>query len=172
MSAYLCEDHHFGFLVACLRWLDTPLASEVRFRKTDGNPDGRLRFYLDQADDVQRLAAMLWRENVRSLKYRYPSGWPEMIGATLDGEKVGDDADPADLEPPAWPEYHDVQQVTHGNAAAAVMCYEYQSCEHPGWTDSMAHELCDKVRGLIVARVQTRNLWGAPEPNANVRRLI
>lgn len=44
-------------------------------------------------------------------------------------------------------------------AAEAVRCYQYQSCEHPGWTDSAAREWTDRLLGQLT-RALSRMLAG------------
>lgn len=31
-----------------------------------------------------------------------------------------------------------------------IDCYEYQSCEHPGWNTSQAKEFCDRLRKALI----------------------
>ena len=31
-----------------------------------------------------------------------------------------------------------------------VDCYEYQSCEHPGWAQSQAHAFCESLRARLI----------------------
>ncbi|GHJ45862.1 hypothetical protein Cs7R123_32040 [Catellatospora sp. TT07R-123] len=49
----------------------------------------------------------------------------------------------------------------------AVDCYEYQSCEHPGWRDSQAREFCDALRALAISRLPgyRRAPWLISEPD-------
>lgn len=82
---------------------------------------------LTEATEVGR---MLWDENHRSVNYRYRETTPtpdysfEGIEARLDDTVVG----------------------------VQVACYEYQSCEHPGWETSRARELCSLLADAICAR--------------------
>jgi hypothetical protein len=32
----------------------------------------------------------------------------------------------------------------------AISCYEYQSCEHPGWRKSEAHAFCEALRDMAI----------------------
>jgi hypothetical protein len=34
----------------------------------------------------------------------------------------------------------------------AVACFDYQSCEHPGWPDSKAHDLMEALHTAVLAR--------------------
>jgi hypothetical protein len=76
-----------------------------------------------------------WRENCESVAYRY--------------------SEPLD---PCWKDYRfagieaplDDAVVMH-----AISCFDYQSCEHPGWETSLAHDLFGHEGSLgkvIVAR--------------------
>ena len=39
-----------------------------------------------------------------------------------------------------------VGQVSPVVILSAIACYEYQSCEHPGWATSEAHDFCHALR--------------------------
>lgn len=34
-----------------------------------------------------------------------------------------------------------------------IDCYEYQSCEHPGWKKSEARKFCDVLRGKLIGQL-------------------
>jgi hypothetical protein len=79
------------------------------------------RYDLTNADE---LGAMLWRECYKSVNHRY-------------GERS---------RTPIY-HYRRPQRVPNPvEAIKAIQCYEYQSCEHPGWEASEARAVC---RNLI-----------------------
>jgi len=95
--------------------------------------DGR-RPALDPETAVGRL---LWEENRRSVAYRYP----------------GDEAMIGEFDP----EYTYTPRLQPPRPAVAnlklVRCYEYQSCEHPGWEQSEAYRLCQRMTGYLVSEL-------------------
>ena len=58
------------------------------------------------------------------------------------------------LEARLTAEYFDVLTSTNGpeaiEACKAIDCYEYQSCEHPGWRDSGAKAFCERLRSALI----------------------
>lgn len=80
----------------------------------------------EKADEIGR---MLWGENLESIKYRYP------------GDHGGERPGPVDLADADILEYEFTLvpgRADPGVVAVACECYEYQSCEHPGWAQSTA----------------------------------
>ena len=82
------------------------------------------------ADGFRALGQKLWQENHASVNYRYgeftntPRYQLRTTEATLDPIVV----------------------------LKAVACFDYQSCEHPGWTASDAHELIEALHTAVLAR--------------------
>lgn len=82
------------------------------------------------AEGFRRLGQTLWQENHASVNYRYsettatPRYQLRTTEATLDPIVV----------------------------LKAVACFEYQSCEHPGWPDSHAHDLMEDLHAAILER--------------------
>lgn len=68
--------------------------------------------------DPDQLAITLLRENVESVSYRY------------DDDANRDQCDTRYAAPKTPP--------TAVAIFKALQCYDYQSCEHPGWPDSLA----------------------------------
>ena len=121
MSAFVCMPEHIGLLAAALTW----------FGRTAGDPRVHAEF--------------LARENITSVAYRYPAdkGDGDRPGPNLTDEQL--------VEAARLYAAHYVQHFpTWLNAAdlsSMVRCYEYQSCEHPGWRDSVAMMLIAKLDG-------------------------
>lgn len=84
-------------------------------------------------ETVYEVADILWAENVASVCYRYR----EEPGAYLRPEWVFGLPIPRS----------DVQLLK------AIDCYEYQSCEHPGWNDSRAKAICAALTDAITHRL-------------------
>lgn len=114
MSAWLCSDKHIFEL------------AQYFVDKCQTYSSSKLTF--------EQAAEELYKENVRSLNYRY------------------DDDDFADLNPP-----HAYMRTVFDPAVLAkqVNCYEYQACEHPAWEESKAHEMCQDIKEHLL-----RNLPG------------
>jgi hypothetical protein len=89
-------------------------------------------------DDVGRA---LWRENLASVAYRYPDD-------TGDGDRPGYLQRDEEVE-----EYiyrRPARKIDPSGLLYAIGCYDYQSCEHPGWVTSDAYRwvstLADALR--------------------------
>ena len=93
---------------------------------------------------ADRVGAMLWSENVRSVCFRYdePEDADELPGpvgfGVLDvaGYRFGPGVFLPDVDPVA--------------VLKAIDGYEYQSCEHPGWEASEAHAFCEALRRAAI----------------------
>jgi hypothetical protein len=79
------------------------------------------------------LGALFTVECAASIAYRYPNDPPEA-------------AEPFKYRIPR-------QQPTIVEAFKIFDCYEYQSCEHPGWKTSRAAEICRKVKDTLIAKL-------------------
>ncbi|WP_433616811.1 hypothetical protein ACQP2P_15895 [Dactylosporangium sp. CA-139114] len=95
----------------------------------------------DETDDIGRT---LWRENLASVAYRYPS---DRDGTRPAPHGFRDrDVDTYQFRP--YPGRVDPDVVT---AAAASL--EYQSCEHPGWPDSAARRWVHELHAAATVRI-------------------
>lgn len=74
------------------------------------------------------LGQLLHNENVASVNYRYDES----------------------TTPDSYEFDATVKPMTGIEALKAISCYEYQSCEHPGWADSRAKELCERLTSAII----------------------
>lgn len=91
--------------------------------------------------EVDAFGRMLWAECLASVAYLYPDD-------TGDGDRPG----PADFQDSDVETYRfsPVELVLEPYAALKVVaCYDYQSCEHPGWESSRAHEFTAELRRRI-----------------------
>ncbi len=83
---------------------------------------------------------MLWAENVGSVSYRY-SGDNDPLPGPIDF--ATEDAITYVWTRPAY-------RMTAVEALKAIMCYEYQSCEHPAWPSTEAYRFCQALTGSLL----------------------
>lgn len=88
----------------------------------------------------------LWEENRRSVAARYPGDgdgeWPGPIGLKI-----------ADI---AGYQFEGIEAPLHPDAMVhAVHCYNYQSCEHPGWDNSLACRWMEELEASIHKQLGT-----------------
>ncbi len=86
-------------------------------------------------DTGDATARMLETENWRSVSYRYQDA-AEMWSAP--------DPDRA---------HRMTLNVKPIQVIKALNCYEYQSCEHPGWEGSEAHKFCRRLMSEAIRRL-------------------
>lgn len=141
MSAFIVDQYHIDQLVSTgLRGAE----GNIRQRHAGpltwyyGNPTQLGKLDSSTAD---RVGQMLWAENFASVQYRYPTDTPE----TLPG--------PIGITP-AYATFYTYTQprrrLTAVEAFKAIACYEYQSCEHPGWETSEARAFCRALEHAII----------------------
>ena len=99
--------------------------------------------------DPSKIGQELWNENYRSVNYRY-------------GRK--DEAPVFRYLGKCYE--HDPLQVLK-----SISCLNYQSCEHPEWKDSKAHDLLRYLGRSITGNLSAGKEWGAPEPIGKAVRL-
>lgn len=142
MSAFIVNRTHLDYLVTAaftLSGRDTP-------RWFWNNHWHELEY-----DNATQLGTMLAAENHASVTYRYPS----LSEAEM--------ADSPPIEPYTfrrYPRRPDPIQVLK-----AIACYEYQSCEHPGWEQSQAHAFCQALREQAIWALpgMDKAHWEIPE---------
>ena len=106
-----------------------------------------LRLYkLIPADELDKTGALLWAENHTSYNYRYDEdtevpayAFAEPVGLT---QLVYSNTQDPTTKP------LDLNAVS---VLKQVNCYEYQSCEHPGWAESRACRLMDALEAALHA---------------------
>lgn len=125
MSAWIVSKEHIDALVQAAL-IPTPHAR-----------DG----IIADPDDAHVVGRMLWSECHRSVRSRYPG-----------------DADGA-LPGPTGLTWAEITAYTYTPPSAPLPpvvvlknldCYEYQSCEHDGWTASEARKFCDRLRDHVI----------------------
>lgn len=125
MSAFLVSENHIRFLVAAMR--DHRVGEYVKMLNPYDAPGEQTDIYASHVTDTD-LGQMLWDENAASVNYRYTEA----------------DSAPTFTMKRTMDTLANVQKA--GYIFKAIACYEYQSCEHPGWSDSIAKQLCDALR--------------------------
>lgn len=115
----------------------------------------------EQADATGR---MLWAENLKSVAYRYPTD--------KDGERPGpDDFKDSDVLTYTYAEPRRLPASEYGAAfdpddegavVIQVECYEYQSCEHPGYAASPARALATLLGVTLVSNGSSGAASNAP----------
>jgi hypothetical protein len=128
MSAWIVSKKHIDYMVT---------AALTCERKRGYGPDyGGQRVHLGNADEV---GAGLLAENIESVAYRY------------DSRDLNDLPGPIKQTRPEQYRYRPqppgIDVVT---AIKAIHCYEYQSCEHPGWDTSAAKAFCEELKGGLI----------------------
>jgi hypothetical protein len=84
-------------------------------------------------DTADRTGQMLMRENRLSVDHRYNESEVEDI-----------------YEYPYGPHTRHINPVA---ILSAIRCYEYQSCEHPGWETSEAKAYCEALQLAMIRRL-------------------
>lgn len=132
MSAWVVSKAHIDVLVSAL--------AEFKVRH-------------DLGADAKAIGPALWRENVASVAYRYDL-------ATRDDERKGEldgyNADIAAYEP------RELLEMKPGPLLRVVDCYEYQSCEHPGWEGSPSAKAMALLTYAIAKRLAGAAYEAAP----------
>lgn len=150
MSAFIVSREHIDALVSvaisgpreCEHW-HRPFSFYAHDGETLADWQEALRVVdFTTADEIGRT---VWNENAVSVRTRYPDLYSG-------GEYPGADAD-FDASTPHEYTFSNVAPMHRPSAVEALKlidCYEYQSCEHPGWRESAARRFCDALRGALI----------------------
>lgn len=141
MSAFVVCREHVDVLVrlAISGASDAePAARRLDFPARIEDQSGRWRRVapvddLQHADliDPSEVGRILWAENALSVGHRC-------------GEPVADPGEEYAYRDPGF-------APTSAEAAKALVCIEYQSCEHPGWAGSTAAGIVQTLRAAVLA---------------------
>lgn len=129
MSAFIVGTDHIDYLVAAA--IDT-----------SGRLGGFGVYWAGEriaSHTADVVGAALLAENIASVSYRYAD------------EGTGNLPGPIPNPVPADYVYRPFLQVDAAQVLKAIDCYEYQSCEHPGWHDAEARRFCDTLRRRYAA---------------------
>lgn len=149
MSAFVVSKDHIDAMVAL-----AIKPGNIRFTWYASDPDGvewtgdheayardlqaiHREGRLDRAHEIGRMLAF---ENAASVLYRYPDhdNSEYVPDWTTDGSYryPGNTRRPSPVE-----------------GLKIISCFEYQSCEHPGWKDSEARRFCEALRHELINRL-------------------
>jgi hypothetical protein len=155
VSAFIVTKATIDYLVSAglhqgihrLCWHDSDPGPEC-YLEGQAIPSGSVAWSLEHRRELTmetagRVGAMLWAENTCSVNWRYAE-------SELEGPYVFDRR--AQTVDPVW-------------TLKLLDCYEYQSCEHPGWEDSEARRFCDALRHDAIGRLPGYEAapWDLPE---------
>ncbi len=139
MSAIFVSKHDIDLLVSAMRKLKSHVRVGTRY---------------DCADRIEPndLGHILWSENVKSLRYRYPTD--------------RDDHRAFDREVAAY-SFTEYSDISPRPIAHLADFYDYQTCEHPTWRQSDAFFAICELRVELVKRLPgwANAPWGALDPS-------
>lgn len=153
MSAYVVDQSHVNFLIEA--------AYEMARRDHGSNfswyhDASQDRHYLPAGDMLRaaEVGQMLWDENVKSVRFRYPDSGDELPGPVKHNGYHFDRF-----------RFTTFSEYTPANVLKACHCYEYQSCEHPEWDTSDAKAFCTALCKCAERQVDGYEdaEWGAPK---------
>jgi len=100
-------------------------------------------------DHTVLVARILYDENVKSVAHRYPNDAPDELPGSTGTVPLFRSTNPHRAYP----------AIT---ILKALDCLEYQSCEHPGWEDSLARFIVDQLRKAAIHNLPGYNdaPWG------------
>lgn len=95
---------------------------------------------IDPMQGGDEAGAALLNECVQSVQYRYPDDKPEQLPGPVNAY---------------WRQPYSYSPL-RGRVPSPIeglkliSCYEYQSCEHPGWESSGAKQFCEALRDTLI----------------------
>lgn len=141
MSAWIVSKTHIDLLIEAGLTFVHP-GSQLTWSKAADPADWDPRKLDHQSANA--VGRMLWGECVKSVKFRYP------------GEDVDTLPGPGDMTKSSVSRYRFANvpgSIDPVVVLAEINCYEYQSCEHPGWKTSEAKRFLDALTGACVRRL-------------------
>lgn len=167
MSAFIVGQDHIDFLVTAAIALGTDGGYGLYWQQ-DMNLTGfgsHVRVGLDNANE---FGAMLWSENITSVRARYPHDeYSELPGPVP--TPFAFEYEYRRFALPYGDTWHDL--TTIAQVLKAIDCYVYQSCEHPTWVGSRAEQACDALRAGYIKRIPDYEdaEWEVSRPEMAVR---
>ena len=125
MSAFIVDPEHIHVLLWAASRPTSPYGPLVWYYDNPSR-EGRLT-----DDAIDTVGQMLVDENAASVNYRYNE----------------DDAYIYAYQRPRHTTWSGVELIK------ALHCYEYQSCEHPGWRTSQAHSFCRALEHRLIGEL-------------------
>lgn len=141
MSAYIVSREHIAYIAGAAI---SPLVDGVYYNNKKlprGDIDGALK-----------AGRMLWEQNIKSVKHRYP-GNDDLPGP------IGEDFNLRESDLFVFHKFEPVQVLK------SIRCLAYQSCEDDGWNESEAKAFLDGLTAQAIAALPGYEAaeWGAPQ---------
>jgi hypothetical protein len=150
MSAFVVGFDHIDALVTAAesvrpRCHDSGLSWYTDDASKPGGYERHELGYMDTATATE-VGRMLIRENVASVCFRYSDCEP-------DGDLPGTigETDPEFYTFTSVNAYELPPETMAVTVIKLISCFEYQSCEHPGWKTSEAHAFCEALRHKMIS---------------------
>ena len=143
MSAYVVSKRHIDAMVtAALGIRRRERSSTFSWYVETGDQSAVERHELDETN-ADEIGAMLWNENVKSVRYCYPDDDGDNLPGPIDF--TPGDADAYAFERLMCP-------LTAIETLKVISSYEYQSCEHPAWRNvtNVARAFCERLEGAAI----------------------
>jgi len=144
MSAFILSQDHIDYLVTAAVMLSTGRDSTPIYWWQYPEHAQPTTVGSWNADEFGR---MLLAENIASVRYRYPNDEYTMLPGPIP-TPFAHEYTYRSFAPFRGREVHTIAQVLK-----TLACYEYQSCEHPGWEASSAKAICDNIRRAYISRI-------------------
>lgn len=136
MSAFVVNKSHINAIIQA--------GLNVRYKPFTWyhKQDGELKQYKLTSSTADEVGQMLIDECVHSVRYRYEDSELSDLPGPINAEY---------LMPFVWKPF--VRMPTPIEAIKAIHCLEYQSCEHPEWNTSNAHDFCQALRNTLEGQI-------------------
>jgi len=150
MSAFVVDHQHINFLVEAGRHYEVLWPGETEIRKLWRRADKHT---------LSEVGQMLWDENIKSVRGRYPQDTLEQVPCKLDDYPF---------------QYRHIHTFANGQTTPlqvleSCRAYEYQVCEHEEWRDSEACYFIEQLRKEAINRLQRdQELPFYPTPDAQL----
>jgi hypothetical protein len=154
MSAYVVDHDHIRYLVSAA--MDARIighcSSAMRWR-WGGETVRRAELHFGEIEKAAEVGQMLWDENLRSVRARYPNCAADDLPGPVDCDYVYGEHRP-------WFGRMDPVQVLK-----AIRCYAYQTCETGDYEATEAYAFLNSLEQHCIASLPGYGdaAWGAPE---------
>lgn len=146
MSAYMVSNDHLDLMVSAG-------LMGVGYEATLDVYHGDRWHNFNRYEHADMVKGLLHEANLDSVNYRYKEFSTEAT-RPYSG---------ADITP-----YLGGPVIPWGHVLGALRCFEYQSCEHPEWSESLAKAIVDKIRFKVCQRIteEAGGMWEWNRSNA------
>ena len=145
MSAFMVDKVHVDALITAGLRKRYPTESPLAWYSSAPHMPGQQDRHELTRQTRNEVGSMLWTENLRSVSYLYPKD--------EDGQRPGP-VDLTDEEIIAYAFSAIDRPLSPVAVLKALGCFEYQSCEHPGWETSEAKAFCEALRNWTVLKLE------------------